>query len=339
MKIRINPFALVSLCFFIIFCSGMSSIEGCNTEEEPVAFVSAIPTDGSTIEKDATIVVTFDAPPSGLDVIGGKFSLSGANVEITGPFAPGTLNLILTWADGATGLAYTVEEPKPEFGEVLMYEGEYWWIDSLGVEIESFNAQSLLEAEGITVEKTARRNRVREWMLQTMRDDVVDVLILFGAIPDTIYPPGNTLPDGSVAEDWLETRDGNVILNHADYAFWGGQQARNREGGLQNIMDIPGITMWDPISMKVTADGREFTPSLVDFRSDRPFHLDELQGDWFPEKIFASATGDTRATRADPVIVRDGNRGRIAIVHQTQNRKNPKGKVAAEIIINYLQHN
>ena len=343
MKVRINLFVLVSICFSTIVFSGMG---GCNTEEEPVAFVAATPTDGSTIQKDATIIAIFDAPPSGLSVIGGKFSLSGVSVTITGPFAPGRLSLILTWTDGAAVLTYTVEEPesepesKPKVGEVLMYGGEYWWIDLLEVEIAINQAKRLLEAEGIPVDTTIVENRVREWMLQTMRDDFVDVLILFGGIPNSIYPPGNTQPDGSVAEDWLDTLDGNMILNHADYAFWGGQQAKNREGGLQNIMDIPGITMWgDNTPMKVTRGGIEYTPSLFDFKSDRPFHLDELQGNWFPEMIFASDTADVQATRADPVIVRNGNRGRIAIVYQTSFEKNPKGKVAAEIIINYLQHN
>ena len=33
---------------------------------------------------------------------------------------------------------------------------------------------------------------------------------------------------------------------------------------------------------------------------------------------------------ADPVIVRDGNRGRLALVHQTSEQDNPKGEVAAE---------
>ena len=102
-------------------------------------------------------------------------------------------------------------------------------------------------------------------------------------------------------------------------------------------MDIPGITMWgDNTPMKVTARGKALTPSLRNFSSDRPFHLDRLEGDWFAELILASNTGDERATRADPVIVRDGNLGRIAIVHQTENEDNPKGRVAAEIIINYL---
>lgn len=102
-------------------------------------------------------------------------------------------------------------------------------------------------------------------------------------------------------------------------------------------MDIPGITMWgENTPMTVTVDGIALTPSLVDFQTDRPFHLDELQGQWFAEKIFASDTGDASATRADPVIVRDGDRGRLAIVHQTFLEDTPKGEVAAEIIINYL---
>ena len=53
-------------------------------------------------------------------------------------------------------------------------------------------------------------------------------------------------------------------------------------------------------------------------------------------KLLASNTGDAQATRADPVILRDGDRGRIAIVHQTAFKDNPKGEVAAEIMINYL---
>ena len=61
-------------------------------------------------------------------------------------------------------------------------------------------------------------------MLETMDNGVVDVLILYGDIPGTIYPPGNALPDGSVAEGWLETPDGDTILNHADWIFWGREE-------------------------------------------------------------------------------------------------------------------
>ena len=78
MKTYINLFVLVSICLATLFLSGM---DGCNTEE-PVAFLQATPADGSTIQKNATVIVTFDGTPTGLDVTGGKFSLSGTNVSI-----------------------------------------------------------------------------------------------------------------------------------------------------------------------------------------------------------------------------------------------------------------
>ena len=92
--------------------------------------------------------------------------------------------------------------------------------------------------------------------------------------------------------------------------------------------------------MSVTPDGSALTPSLVNFESHRVFPLRTLKepgaGTWFAEKIFASDTGSDQATYADPLIVRDGKRGRLAVVHQTHLQDDPKGEVAAEIIINYL---
>ena len=130
MKTYINLFVLVSICLATLFLSGM---DGCNTEE-PVAFLQATPADGSTIQKNATIIVTFDGTPTGLDVTGGKFSLSGTNVTIVGPFTLGTLNLVLTWSDGATVLTYTVGAsdtvdasgiPLPPKGMVTIPAGEF----------------------------------------------------------------------------------------------------------------------------------------------------------------------------------------------------------------------
>ena len=232
--------------------------------------------------------------------------------------------------------------------DVLIYTGDVWWITRSEAIAEAETTKRLLQSAGIQAEITENENHVKQWMLQTASDDSVDVLILYGLIPTTIYPPGNAMPDGSVAENWIETLDGNTILNHADYlGYWGtgninleGQVGEwNGEGTLRNLMDIPNISIpvdrYD-ISMFVTTDDSALTPSLVNFQSDRPFPLNHLQGDWFAEKILASNTGNTQAIQADPVILRDGNRGRIAIVHQTAFENNPKGEVAAEIIINYL---
>ena len=230
---------------------------------------------------------------------------------------------------------------------VLMYTGAVSWMSLDDANRQSQITKQLLASKGIEAKIVETENAVRNWMLQTTSDDNIDVLILYGVLPISIYPSFNSQPDGSVVEKWIESTDGNTILNHGDYfGFWGGghQEELGFENGaeaLQVLMDIPHITMWDfgvenNTPMVVTKEGKEMTPSLTNFLSDRAFHLDELTGNWFAEKVLASDTGTAEATRADPVIVRDGNRGRIGIVYQTFNEVNPKGEVVAELISNYL---
>ncbi len=373
-----NVFPILALLLAAILVSIYSS--SCGFINDPVAFVSATPPTGSTLQQNATITLTFDAEPTGLKVSGGTAIISGRNAIISGPFTPGKLALTLTWDDGTHVLNYTVEgeanegeansnntaatskpeDPplsRPAIGEVLIYIGEVWWITEEDAAAEAQTTQRLLDAKAIENKITNSTNVVRQWMLQTIEDEVVDVAIFYGPIPTTIYAAGNVQPNGSVVEEWIETSDGNTLLNQADwFGYWADGDinfvhddnglnekllgVQNGPDFLENIMDIPGISMaGNNLLMKVTNTGAALTPSLVNFRSDRPFRLNQLQGAWFAEAVFASNTGDASATRADPVIVRDGNRGRIAIAHQTHFENNPKGKVAAEIIINYLQNN
>ena len=269
-----------------------------------------------------------------------KLSLGGNPIRNTSPVRA----LLRQNPNVQIDIDVSVDEPIDVLIDVLIYTGDVWWITPQAAIVEAKTTENLLESAGIRAKITDDENYVKQWMLQTTSDGSVDVLILYGPIPTTIYPPGNAMPDGSVAENWIETSDGNTILNHADYlGFWstntGQGRQQNGAGTLQNLMDIPSIFFpvdKDNIPMFVTADGGALTPSLVNFQSNRAFPLDRLQGDWFAEKILASNTGDAEATLADPVIVRNGNRGRIAIVHQTSFEDNPKGEVAAEIIINYL---
>ena len=235
---------------------------------------------------------------------------------------------------------------------VLIYTGFTSWIEQADAiaETEAKTAQNLLQAAGIDAEITENDNYVKQWMQQTASDGAVDVLIFYGILPNTIYAPENAMPDGSVAENWIETTDGNTLLNHGDYlGYWSVEIDdsyqtvifQNGFGTLQNLMDIPNIVIPseqgnDNKPMSVTTDGSTLTPSLANFESDRPLPLNQLQGDWFPEKILASNTADTQAISADPVLLRDGDLGRIAIVYQTAFEDNPKGEVAAELIINYL---
>lgn len=161
-----------------------------------------------------------------------------------------------------------------------------------------------------------------------------NILILNGQFPDSIYEPGNTQPDGSIAELFLEA--GNTILNTGDYMFYVVNGAgTNATGGLENMMDIPGISMWDDdTAVIVTADGAAYTPTLVDFASDRPFHLDELDGGWEPLLIMAQ---NDAGTRADPVIVTDTNTGgMLGIFYQTASQDDdPRSEVIGEFINSY----
>lgn len=244
--------------------------------------------------------------------------------------------------------------------DVLIYTNRSFWIELEAAEMAAETTKNLLEADGVSVHITKDDTYVREWMFQTTSDGNLNVIVFYGVLPASVYPTGNAQTDGSIAENWIETTDGDTILNHADYIAyntdydtdkidvdaivdWDEHQVQavgsNRQGGLQNLMDNPTINLFTAgvSSMMATSDGLTLTPSLANFDSLRSIPLNQLQGEWFAEKVFASDTGNAEATYADPVIVRDGDRGRLAIVHATTEYEGLlNGEVAAEIIINYL---
>lgn len=220
--------------------------------------------------------------------------------------------------------------------DVLIYVGRTLWIRPENAKIEAEITRSLLESQGIQVGITGSDESVRDWMLQTTANNSLNVCILYGTLPYTIYPSGNAQPDGSVLEKWIESTDGDTIMNHADYFGYNSSEGKaNERGALQNLMDIPDIELdvyTHNTRMIVTEEGKSLTPSLKSFGSDRTFPLDQFEGEWFAEKILATDTGDLQGTFADPIIVRDGDRGRIAIAFHTLYKDDPKGEVAAEII-------
>jgi len=192
-----------------------------------------------------------------------------------------------------------------------------------GVSIEVFSINDL--------------DALADWVIAHTGNGAADLLIMCGNVPETIYPSGNAQPDGSLAEDFLD--DGNTIINTGDYMFYVGTTANNDAGGLQNMMDIPNVDMWDlGQTMVVTPEGQEFTPSLQDGSITRPWHLDHLEGtDWEPELILRSDGG----VGADPaIIINRVTGGRLGTFYQIADADTDiRGEVISEWINNWYLKN
>ena len=251
---------------------------------------------------------------------------SPAVVTLTATDAAGTL------AEGTMTLN-VLEDLSGEPGKVVIYTGRVGWIDKAAADAQAQICMARLTGAGITTtwfQNDTDEADLAAWMQSATENGKVDVLVLYGHFPTTIYPAPNTQPDGSIAERFIESTDGDLILNHADYMFYVSSTGNNEAAGLQNMMDNSAITMWgDNTPMSVTPQGRKIAPTLTAFQSDRPFHPNELRDNWFVEAALAQ---DASGTRADPCLVRDGNRGRLCSTYQTNSENNPKGAVAAEII-------
>jgi len=211
-------------------------------------------------------------------------------------------------------------------------QANWWSQDAADREVQEI----VDNVTGATVELFTANDQdaLADWVVAHTGNGSSDLLILCGQFPSTIYEPGNAQADDSLAELFLD--DGNCIINTGDWMFYVVDGAgTNGAAGLETMMDIPGIVMWDDdTAVVVTAEGQEFTPSLQDLATDRPFHLDQLAGDWYAELILAQ---NAAGTRADPAIVRDSHTGgRLGIFYQTNSQDDdPRGEVISEWINNW----
>jgi len=218
--------------------------------------------------------------------------------------------------------------------EIAISTQANWWSqDAADREIQEI----VDNVQGASVEtfNVNEQDALAAWVEDHTANGVADLLILCGQLPDTIYAPGNSQADNSLAEMFLD--NGNTIINTGDWIFYVVNGAgTNAAAGLQTIMDIPGVTVagGDDTPVTVTAEGQSLTPSLQDFATDRPFHLDTLEGDWSAELILAQ-TAD--GLLADPVIVRNSaTGGRIGVFHQAASEDDlPRGEVMSEWINNW----
>ena len=216
-------------------------------------------------------------------------------------------------------------------GKVAIFTEQSGWIAQGTAAAEGEELKDLLKRPEEVVILTDKE--IGDWAEEHTDNGVSDIIVTFGWFPTTLYTPGNVDPDDSVAELFLE--GGNIFLNTADYIFYVTQGGgANGEQGLKNMMDI-NADMWSGgTAIKPTNRGKEYTPSLKAFTSERTFKEAQIEDPWEVEVVF----GDNGAGRLDPAIVHDTETdGRIGIAFQEPNNAGlPRGEVLAEMIDNYL---
>jgi hypothetical protein len=221
-------------------------------------------------------------------------------------------------------------------GAEIAISTEAFWIgqDTADREIGILTSKIKNKVKSVQTFTQAQQNQLATWVTSRTNDNKIDVLILFGLFPDSIYKSGNEQPDGSIAEKFLDA--GNIIVNTGEYIFYTTNQGNpsNMEPGLQNMIDMPEINLYVGGFMTPTNEGANYLPSLPEFSSDRSFNIDELVAPWVPEAIFGQVE-----VQADPIVIRNTNtNGRIAIFFQTEwnAEEFPRGQVLSEFILNWL---
>ncbi len=186
-----------------------------------------------------------------------------------------------------------------------------------------------------------------KWTVEHTGNGQQDVIILAcGTCPSGLYEFPNKDPDGSAVENFVEA--GNVVINVADWIFYmsyegGVRSPNNGAQGAANVFDIPGLTFAARNgAMNPTDLGKEVIPSIDNFNSDRPWHVEQFKGSDWNLVIF----GESDKNNADPAVAvsktpgKDGV-GMIAAMWQAAKpewpeKKDIRGIGVAEFINNWL---
>ena len=216
-------------------------------------------------------------------------------------------------------------------GDVAIFSEGTGWISKADADVQRAivfdDLKGAVSSVGDVVYQTDAE--IGPWAESRIDNGVADVLVIFGWFPTTLYTPGNSQVDDSIAERFLY--GGNIILNCADYAFYvteGG--GANGENGLKTIINI-NADMWGGGTAITPTDlGTEYTPTLGEFTSERPFKAEQIVDPWSVEAIF----GDNGAGFFDPGIIKlNDNSGRVGICMQEPgNGGLPRGQVLIEMI-------
>jgi len=233
--------------------------------------------------------------------------------------------LVLLFMAFATGSCFAAK-----MGQIAIFTESVGWTS-----VGAANTAAQIILDGVTITNDIQKlgNGDMGTFAEANTDDgELDIIILFGYFPPSLYTPGNGQPDGSVGELFLE--GGNMFLNTSDYIFYV-SSANNDAGGLTNMTDSNFDCWTDGINNTPTADGATYTPSYAGHVGKRSLQIDQVEADadWELEVVFGSDGTNT----ADPAIIRNLTYGgRVGVVLQVDDDSMPKGEVISEIIENYI---
>ena len=186
-----------------------------------------------------------------------------------------------------------------------------------------------------------------QWMIAHTGNGQQDVFIAAsGTAPSAVYQFPNVDPDGSNIENFIE--DGNVFINVADWLLYmsyegGSRSADNGAAGAANVFDIDGLSFGNRGGPQVPTDtGQAYIPSLEEFQSDRPWHLEQFDGtDW---EVTPFATSSDDPNTADPAVAVNTTYGGViaAMWQKAQpdwDGDDPRASGVIEFIANWLTEN
>jgi len=201
-------------------------------------------------------------------------------------------------------------------------------------------------------DEVGNKSPLAKWLVSHTNNGQTDVVFTAcGTCPSSFYPFPNKEPDGSNIENFIEA--GNVHVNVADWIYYmsyegGVRSADNGGTGAANVFDIPGLSFGDRgTDFEPTKEGKKYIPSLKNFDSARPWHMEQFKGT--PWKLVAFAVDKGDKNSADPVVAistedgKDGT-GMIAAMWQKDapvwaGKPDPRGIGVAEFLVNWLQEN